>query len=90
MAFARFISISVNASSMRTIPDTPGPAPSRSPNVVNPTTWPASLNSGPPEFPGLILMSEMRICSWTLLIMPVVMIFSRLSGLPMVNTRSPS
>jgi hypothetical protein len=37
-----------------------------------------------------MLMSDMMVCGSTLLTMPVVMILSRLSGLPMVNTRSPS
>ena len=35
-------------------------------------------------------MSDMMVCASTLLMMPVVMILSRLSGLPMVKTRSPS
>src|SRR5207247_618664 len=90
VALAPFWSSSGSASLMRTVPDTPGPSTPRVPKVVNPMTWPAPLNRCPPEFPGLMLISDMMVCGSTLLTMPVVMILSRLSGLPMVNTRSPS
>lgn len=87
MAFA---SVSCSCST-RTIPEMPGPIRSLlSANVVIPITSPRELKSGPPEFPGLMLMSEMMARCSSLLTIPTVRIFRRFSGLPIVNTLSPS
>ena len=79
------------ASSIRTMPEIPGPPwVETSPKVVIPATWPRELNSGPPGFPWLILISEMIACASTLLTIPVVITFRWCKGLPIVKTFSPS
>src|SRR5262245_22395158 len=68
---------------------------------LTPITWPAALNSGPPELPWLIAASvwiaslivnlfSAWICRWSALTIPLVTVSSRPNGLPIATTGSPT
>ena len=58
--------------------------------VTTAITWPAAFSNGPPELPGLIVVSVTTYPSWRFVIFPVVILPSRLRasvpGLPTAIT----